>query len=936
MRARPNFGGRTTQGGQRTAVKGGSSAFEAKLQLVGTKLRPPVVRPGLVERPRLLRALDTAARGKLSVISAAAGFGKTTLLLQWHERLRRSGVAASWLSIDTDDNEAGRFLSHLAGALLAGGSGVGETALALLRSSPVLPVEPVLTALVNEIAALGRRLVVILDDYHLIKSPRVHHAIEGLIAYAPAQFHLVVASRSAPPLAAARLRLQGMMVDLHDTDLRFSLEETAAFLNDSRALDLSAADIVRLQHRTEGWVAGLQLASISLDRRVERARFIQNFSGSDRDITDFLAGDVLMRQPQALRDFLLRTSVLERMSADLCNHVTGCEDGAEMLARIERANLFLVALDEDRRWFRYHHLFADFLRSQLARRHPELAKPLHRRAAEWFAGSGAIGDAIHHALEAGDPEWAASLVETLAMDVVKQGHVNRLQEWLRKLPPEVVAARPRLLLIEAWTTFHISRPTEAGRALVQAKRAIGRQDEAGLLDVAEQRALQAELRVLTAGVASAAHRPPLARAMAARWLPDLPADQPFLIGTLCNIFAYNSYLLGDLATAREASRRARASHEAARSLFGIIYADLFQALIEKAAGRLAAAASTLGRAQDAAREAIGPGSYAEALVNVFLGELHYEWNDLPSAARLLQDSYELIAESATVVHEATYRVWMARLEAAQGRLDAALALLEQPTRMSRHPRFRRPFAGLAHERVRLVLSRGDLMAARIALIGRGLEPDAPLACFDVGGPPLGEFDLMALARLWLAEGRWSDADRLLDGLALRAAGQGRHRRALHLRLLQAGGRLEAGSPPQSTVALLAEVLPQARREGVMRSFLDEGPRTRRLLALAREEAALWPSRAMQAENAAYLDRLMAGFGGTEASAAPAMAASALSRRELDVVRLLGRGHSNRRLAGDLAMAPDTVKWHLKNIFGKLGVTSRSQAILEAQRRGLLN
>ena len=919
-------------------MSGGAGIFDPKLQLVSTKLRPPLLRPSLVERPRLLRGLDAAARGKLSLVSAAAGFGKTTLLLQWRERLRRGGIAVGWLNIDADDNDVGRFLSHLAGALSGADRALGEKALALLRSSPVLPVDAALTTLINEIADLGRRVVLILDDYHLIKSARVHQALETLIAYAPPHLHLALASRSVPPLAAARLRLQGLMVDLRVADLRFSLEETTAFLNESHALDLSDTDIIRLQHRTEGWVAGLQLASISLDRRVERTRFIQNFSGTDRDITDYLASDVLMRQPQALRDFLLKTAVLERMSADLCDHVTGLHNSADTLARIERGNLFLVALDEDRRWFRYHHLFADFLRSQLRRRGPELEAVLHRRAAAWFASNGAIGDAIHHALQAGDPAWAADKLEALALDMVKQSHVTRLQEWLRKLPPEVLASRPRLLLGEVWATFHISRPLEAARSLTQAKRALARNMATGRLSPAEQALLQAELRMLTVGVVSAANRPVMARRMAERWRAEMPADQPFLTGTLSNIYAFNSYLLADLPSAREASRRARASHEQAHSIFGILYADIILALAEKAEGKLASAASILERARGAAREALGPGSYAEALGEVFLGEIHYEWNDLAGAARLLRGSYEAVAEAATVVHEVTYRFCLARLEAAEGRMDGALALLDEPTRMARYPRFRRSFAALAHERVRLVLHRGDLTAARVTLLGRGLDPDAAPDQRALDCTPLAEFDLMALARLWLAEGRTRQADRLLGDLARRAAGQGRQRRVFTLRLLQSLGRLEAGGAGPDTLSPLIDILPLARREGFLRGFLDEGASARRLLDLADSEADAWPSRGAWAEARPYLDRLTAAFSGRPPdmpAGAAAAAPSQLSKRELDVVRLLGRGHSNRRLAGELAMAPDTVKWHLKNIFGKLGVGSRSQAILEAQRRGLL-
>ncbi len=458
------------------------------------------------------------------------------------------------------------------------------------------------------------------------------------------------------------------MVDLQVDDLRFSLEETNAFLKESHALDsaipTSSDCSIGPRAGSPGCSSPRSPSTAASSARV----FIQNFSGTDRDITDYLASDVLMRQPQALRDFLLKTAVLERMSADLCDHVTGLHNSADTLARIERGNLFLVALDEDRRWFRYHHLFADFLRSQLRRRGPELEAVQHRRAAAWFASNGAIGDAIHHALEAGDPAWAADKLEALALDMVKQSHVTRLQEWLRNRRLRS-SWRPRLLLGEVWATFHISRPLEAARSLTQAKRALACNMATGRLSPAEQALLQAELRMLTVGVVSAANRPVMARRMAERWRAEMPADQPFLTGTLSNIYAFNSRIFSRTCQAHaqvQAGEHGQATSRRTRSSASSMpISSWLWPRRRRASSPAPPAFSSAPAARPAKRLVPAPmprrwarSSSARSTTNGM--------DALAGAARPLRGSHEAVAEAATVVHEVTYRFCLARLEAAEG------------------------------------------------------------------------------------------------------------------------------------------------------------------------------------------------------------------------------------------------------------------------------
>jgi LuxR family maltose regulon positive regulatory protein len=921
--------------------QGREAMWQSDLNLIGTKYRLPPLNAAGVDRRRLHALLARAGASRLTTIAAPAGFGKTTLLLQWARRLQAEAVPVAWLSLDEDDDEVGRFLCYLIAAIQAAQPRLGKGAVSLLRSSPGLPVAPVLANLVNDLARAEGRFVVMLDDVHWLTRPDLLQALESLLTYAPTSVHFILAGRGALPLAAARLKVRGQVTELHEADLRFDLDETQEFLNTQRALALSSADLVVLQHRTEGWAAGLQLASLSLERRVERSAFIDSFSGTDRDIADFLASDVFIRQPRALQDFMLRTAFLRRMNAELAAALTDLSvvEAGDMLKRIERAGLFLVPLDSEERWFRYHHLFSDFLRHQMQRRQPTAIPALHLKAAGWLEVAGETADAIHHLIAADAGEAAADKVEACAMDLIRQSHLIRLNDWLRRLPEALLQRRPRLLLSLVWLQFQFNRPIEAARALRLARRAIARSSP----DEAQRLQWQSELRVLMCGVLSASDRSARARALARRWIPDLPEDQPFLSGALENILAYCEYSLGHLTAAREACVAARRSHIRAQSILGIVYSDLILGLTEKAAGDLKEASRLFVRVRGLADEALGSGSYAAALVGVFQGELHYEWNNLDEAARSLDEYRDIVEESALMAHETVAAVLGARLEAAQGRIDAALAALDRGERRhGRRARHTRLGAGLLHERVRLLLSRDDRMGARLAIQNFGIDADTGQLLRPVAPVPSSDLERLALARLWIAEGRSTTAMAALDALAARLAEQGRGRRLLQARLLRSVAGLKAGANETAERALLTSIV-EARRQNLLRSFLDESLPAAELIERLRRRCAgraaadligseLEPVRR-------YLDRLASAFGlqrlGT-ARMRPDHPALHLSRRELEVVKLLCNGFSNHQLSRHLAISPDTVKWHLKNIFGKLEVDNRAQAIVAAERLGLIS
>jgi LuxR family transcriptional regulator, maltose regulon positive regulatory protein len=899
--------------------------------LIETKLRPPELRVSLIERPELERQLEQVGSAKLTVISAGAGFGKSTLLSQWARRLQARGGLCGWLSLDSGENELSRFIEYLVAALRCAEASVARDVPALLQSSPVLPVDSIMTMLVNDLARLGQDIVLILDDAHVLTAAAIHGFLDALLTYAPPNFHLLLATRGEIPIKVANMRVRGQMVRIDDTRLRFSLGETRAFLNQSHGLALSDADVASLQHRTEGWIAALQLAALSLENRPDRESFICSFSGTDRDIADFLMQDVLQRLPETMIDFLLKTSVLGRMCGPLVQDVTGSADAAAKLAAAEQTNLFVICLDQDRVWYRYHHLFQGLLQSLLRERHAALEAELHRRAARWLSSKGLTGDAVHHALAAGDMQHAVHLVEECCMPLVREGHITRLRAWLNRLPADVVAGRPRLQLAQVWVLFHMSQALPAAAILKSARDTIAQAERDGRLSSREQVEFRSELQALTAGVISAADRSRTAAGLAQRWLARFPEGQAFSCGTLGNILGFCLYSLGDLEGARLACLRARDSHAQAQAVFGVVYSDLILGLAEQAAGKLMVAHEHFSRAIRHARATLGQGSYPEAMVGIFVVELLYEWDDIAGAEQLLQEHRQIIEECGLVVHEMACKLNVAKLAACRGRGDEALAVLERAERQGLATRYRRLFAAALHERVRLLLERGDAASARLALRGRGID-EAWLAS-PFAQRPACEPEHIAVARVLIAEGKPEAALRILERLAERLRRDGRLHRFAQVRAVTAVAAQQAGDALLALAAAVDAVSLCAPQQAV-RMLRDEGAPLLDVLAFARERIPSWKS---GGEMGKFVDRLLTGRqlpAREEMSGARKARRLELSQREAELARLLSQGYSNRQLADALAMAPDTVKWHLKNIFGKLGAANRTQAVLRLQDLGL--
>src|SRR6266508_2312644 len=446
-----------------------AAATAAPDALLATKLHIPRTRPGFVARPRLVDRLAQAHEDELTLVCAPAGFGKTALLADW---ARHDPRPVAWLSLDDADNDPARFWRHVAAALDTLRPGIAQQVAALLQGLQPTSFEAVVTALVNELAGVAEQVVLVLDDYHLIQASQVHESVEFLLAHLPACLRLVLASRADPPLPLARLRARGQLAELREGDLRFTPQEAAALLRTAVGPELPEAAVAVLAARTEGWVAGLQLAALSLQGRTDIDAFVAGFSGSHRYVLDYLTEEVLDRQPQPLRTFLLEASVLERLSAPLCQAVTGRADSQALLEQVERANLFLVPLDEVRGWWRYHQLFADLLRTRLAQQQPERLPTLHRAAAAWSEQHGLADDAVRHALAAGDAAWAARLIEQHFDAMLWRSEDVTFRRWLQALPAELVRSRPRLCLAQAYGALLSGHPEAVEPLVADAERAV--------------------------------------------------------------------------------------------------------------------------------------------------------------------------------------------------------------------------------------------------------------------------------------------------------------------------------------------------------------------------------------------------------------------------------------------------------------------------------
>ena len=933
--------------------------------LLSTKLRVPPRPRALVARPRLVARLEEGLAARLILVSAPAGFGKTTLLAQWlHGREAATPLQAAWLSLDCEDDDPARFLAYVVAALQTLEPRMAEGLPEALRSPQPPPVESLLAVLVNDAAALlaGGRYLLVLDDYHVIQDPAIHGVLRFLLDHLPPALVLAVAGRADPPLPLARLRGRGQLVELRGADLRFTSSEAAAFLNKAMGLALTAADVAALEVRTEGWITGLQLAALSLRGRdaEQVSGFLQSLSGSHRYILDYLAEEVLQQQQPGIQAFLLQTAILERLCGPLCEAVagdraaieqeSGLPTGQAVLEYLEANHLFILPLDDERRWYRYHRLFADLLRARLPQLGPGLGCPpaaeLHRRASAWFEAQGQRGEAIGHALAAGDEERAADLVAEVGLGLLVRGELTTILGWLAALSDNAMRARPWLCVYHAWA-LGLSGQAEAAEARLQDAEAASAGVPPG-----ERGGHIAAIRAYVA-----AHAADLPRAveLARKALDLLPAEERTVRSVVAFTLANVSRVQGDLKAASQALLEASALgqeggnlHLAVSALCQLAGLEVEQGRLHDAAGRLRQALALAGDLPVAASAYSG------------LGALFYEWNDLPTAEEHLSRGLALHRRWGNTDAMAADQAEMLRLRLAQGDLAGAAAVLEEMVRLAEGARGApaSPFLATWAEMwdVYLALARDDVAtAARWAAAAEApAAAGAPAAGAHraAAGVFLHEFRELTLARVYLAlarEGRGvagqSEADPLakagglLSQMLAAAENDGRWGRAIEVLILLALVREAAGEGSEAQ-SLLERALHLAGPQGYVRAFVDEGAP---LEALLRTPAGATGTRAGGKEDTStgYAARLLAAFPQAGEDTAPAQSGRApwpvepLSERELEVLRMVAAGLTNREIGERLFIAVSTVKSHTNSIYGKLGVKNRTQAVARARELDLL-
>jgi LuxR family transcriptional regulator, maltose regulon positive regulatory protein len=901
--------------------------------LLETKLHVPRWRRDLVARPRLGDRLSRGAESALTLVSAPAGFGKTTLLAEWLAVAAADGRAVAWLSLDQRDNDPALFWTYLVAALKTAAPGAGAGALLLLQP-PEPPGEAGIVTLLNDLDAISNDVVLVLDDYHVIDARDVQDGMAFLLEHLPPAIHLVIGSRTDPALPLARLRGRGELAEIRAADLRFTPGEAAAYLNGVMGLVLTAADVAALEGRTEGWIAALQLAALSMQGREDTAAFIADFAGDDRYIVDFLAEEVLQRQPEHVQQFLLQTSILDRLSGPLCDAVTGLDGGKAKLAALERGNLFLVPLDDRRRWYRYHQLFADVLHARLRDEQPDEVPDLHRRASGWHEQNGEPSEAIRHALAAGDFGRAADLVELAIPAMLRSRHEAAVLGWLELLPDEVVRVRPVLSVGFAGALLAGGEFEGVEARLRDAEQwldgATGIRHgshapaaEMVVVDDAEFRRLPAEIELYRAAQALTRGDGPGAVRHARRALELSLADDHLGRASAAALMGLASWASGDLEAGHSGYAECMAGLRRAGHIADTFGCAIALADIRRVQGRLGEAMRTYEQALQRAPQQGGPVLRGTADMYVGMSEVHRERDDFPAATQHLLRSQELGEHTGLPQNRYRWRVAMARIRQAEGDLGGALDLLNEAERLYVGDFFPnvRPVPAL---RARVRVAQGELGEALGWAREQGLSVADDLSY-------LREFEHITLARVLLA--RYTDeraehpiqeTTRLLERL-LKAAEEGqRTGSVIEILVLQALTHQARDDIP-AALASLQRALTLAEPEGYVRTFADEGPPMASLLRAAAKRGI--------ARN--YVRRLLAAVNKTE-DGAPASQAliEPLSERELDVLRLLGTDLGGPDIARELIVSLNTVRTHTRNIYAKLGVNNRRAAVRRARELDL--
>jgi LuxR family maltose regulon positive regulatory protein len=890
--------------------------------LLQTKLYIPHSQPNLISRPRLIKHLEDGLSRKLTLVSSPAGFGKTTLLSEW---IHKCGQPVAWITLDQGDNDPSRFLKYfITAALQKNEAEIGEEIFSALQSSQPPKSDILLTGLLNEITEMTQPIVIVLDDYHVITEPTIQEMLTFILENQPPQMHLVISSRADPPWPLARLRVHGELAEIRTRDLRFTIDEAATFLNNVMGLKLSPQEVASLEGLTEGWIAGLQMAALSMRGRKDVSGFIASFSGTHRFILDYLVEEVLDQQSLTIQDFLLKTSILESLSGPLCDAVADREDSQIILTQLEQANLFLIPLDDERCWYRYHHLFADLLRIRLEHTQPEHTPTLHRRASEWFEQNGLIAEAVNHSLVANDFERVVRLFAGNTLAMIYHGESRTLVSWLEALPDEVVRSQPWFSIAHAWTLAYAGEFDAIETLLKETEKVLVGFDELVLSEVEYQR-IVGHIAIIRSYIAARRGDSSRAAKQACKALQHLPADNLMERGYILTLLGAVLRTSGDFNAATEASTKAIAISQATgdSQLSAVVLCD--QAALHYSQGQLHKAAAICRDAEQISDKYAGQSGRPLPVMGyayIRLSAVLREWNELETATGYAREGLELCKQWGQADFLVYSYIEVAKVLQAIGDMDGALDAIQTGKRIASNVS---PWPGfhVATQQARLWLVQGKLEDVTRWVQVSGLRNDDSLSFQYL-------FRYIVLARVLIAQGVFDEAAGLLSRLlevaeTARAMGCMIEILILQALALQAQGKID------HALTSLERALVFAEPEGYVRTFIDEGSSMGKLLqqTTAPGVAVGYVGKLLTALKKETKSKRQLGEGFSASIVEP------LSERELEVLRLLKTHLSSTGIAEELTISANTVRTHIKNIYSKLNVHNRQDALQRAQELELI-
>ncbi|MGW8225352.1 MAG: LuxR C-terminal-related transcriptional regulator [Anaerolineales bacterium] len=885
--------------------------------LVVTKIKIPPLRDNRVLRPRLQSRLMDGLERNLTLISCPAGFGKTTLLSEFAAKCDRQ---VAWFSIDADDDDSHRFMSYLIAALDKINEGWGAALYPLLETPKPASVETILAKMINEISAEFPPFVAILDDYHLIYSPEIHQAITYLVEHQPDQMHMVIATRADPPLPLSRLRVRNQLTEIREKDLRFTSDEVDNFLNQIMRLDLNKEQIEALERRTEGWAAGLQLAAISIQDQANKERFIEDFAGSNRYILDYLGQEVLDKQDQQVRAFLLQTSILDKMTAALCEAVTLIPNCREILEQLEANHLFIQALDQDHTWYQYHRLFKEFLLKTLNIEVPGIEAELHQKASTWYEKQGVRDEAIDHALAGGDQIRASKLIESIALEKLGRSETSSLIRWMDALSDDLIDRNPALCVTQAWALMLRGGPLEQ----VEAR-----------LKIIEDRSVPDQYlgsaTAVRALLASIDGRPQDSRQFSQAAMELIPEDDLFTRSLLADNLGMVYLMMGDFSGAVDYFYQAVEISQRAGNLMITVGGLCNMAGIWMLQGQLRRAWEANKKALDLATDQHGRRLPIAGKALLGLGEIAREWNDLTGAQAYLEEGLELFRIYGELGSIISY-VSLARIKEIQADFTAAQEIIDLAHDLAHKFKASQMDDELVDSfQVQLWLRMGELQRAENWIAEKQLVSFVNSRVASERFDPVWEIHTQTLARLYMSRGDYSSAQQVTIPLLQTVNKSHRLRSVIRVLALQSVLYQFLGEKEKAMDAL-DQALDLGEEESFIRTFLDEGEPMARLLyeAAARGHHTNYIGKLL-AEYSSEVKMNEAGILGSDHSEL----VEPLSGREIEVLELIAEGKSNQEIAGMLHISLSTVKGHTSNIYGKLNVRSRVQSVARARELGII-